>query len=713
MPISEGVTTLKYMSPWKDVLTFGHNSNVVIYSKSAGSDESLWGVAIKGKRGYAPKSLIRETRVLFRGDLQYEVSTSEEAVQPPPPPPPQVENVEQPASIEELPTPVVAAEIPPAEEFKEEAIESPPPTPYTIPEQELPQGDDPKVTLETIPNNSGQEVPSPPSEPEKVEEVPTLAPDAIVPVEVEEKPAEQEPQEEAQKEDPKLPVETIETKEAVVENLSKEQPATVETDNDDYLDDEDDEEDFEGEEEDEEEEEDDVGAEKKDEASPTPNEQQEQKPIESQEPVTEEILLPPVVDSPPPTEPAVPTIEEPVVLNEIPPPADSIPVAENVDIPSTNDVASEKQKEETDQPTPIESPNEVDSDLPTPPSSLLGDFINMNTQAPPSPTASDSMMFQEHPEATVDARVHGEQVENVTGQLNESEDKEKLSSEGTEAVKTEPENVIPQGQPPVVPETQQFDPLPPVENQLPIEVEKVEIPPVEPLVEQRIPPIVQQQLNNDFYNYQNPPQPPQQAEEPPANVPVEQPPVESNNYPGNVVEENRDSVVEPAVPVADRPAYAQPPELPTRDYHYHSHGHDHHHHDHHHGHNHQHDHHGHDHHHGHHEEPYHHGTVDQFVPPVTTDPSIAEEVPPPPMAQEDTTAMPLPSHYEEAPVQSEEPVESGPGLLDNVIDKAKGILGSMDISSLFKSSEQPTEPGSVIVGDHVEGGEEEEVQEGE
>ncbi|CAH0554555.1 unnamed protein product [Brassicogethes aeneus] len=64
VPISYAKTLLSYSSPDARILSFLSNEEVKIYSKSAGSDASLWGAEIRGKRGYVPKMHVREYRVL-------------------------------------------------------------------------------------------------------------------------------------------------------------------------------------------------------------------------------------------------------------------------------------------------------------------------------------------------------------------------------------------------------------------------------------------------------------------------------------------------------------------------------------------------------------------------------------------------------------------------------------------------------------------------
>lgn len=56
-------TLLRYSSPDPRILSFAPNTEVTIYSKEAGSETSLWGAVIKGKRGYIPKRLVREHKV--------------------------------------------------------------------------------------------------------------------------------------------------------------------------------------------------------------------------------------------------------------------------------------------------------------------------------------------------------------------------------------------------------------------------------------------------------------------------------------------------------------------------------------------------------------------------------------------------------------------------------------------------------------------------
>ncbi|XP_042212360.1 transport and Golgi organization protein 1-like isoform X2 [Homarus americanus] len=73
-PVSKGVTLINYPSNEERILSFPVNAEVTVYSKEAGERKDLWGVKIKGKRGYVPKQYIREKKI-FKIDLDYEVPT--------------------------------------------------------------------------------------------------------------------------------------------------------------------------------------------------------------------------------------------------------------------------------------------------------------------------------------------------------------------------------------------------------------------------------------------------------------------------------------------------------------------------------------------------------------------------------------------------------------------------------------------------------------
>ncbi|XP_071568227.1 uncharacterized protein Tango1 [Temnothorax nylanderi] len=71
-PISLARTILAYRANDREVMSFGSNADVKVFSKGAGKRTDLWGVEINGKRGFAPKSFLNEYKVLRR-DLSHEV----------------------------------------------------------------------------------------------------------------------------------------------------------------------------------------------------------------------------------------------------------------------------------------------------------------------------------------------------------------------------------------------------------------------------------------------------------------------------------------------------------------------------------------------------------------------------------------------------------------------------------------------------------------
>ncbi|XP_063981912.1 transport and Golgi organization protein 1 isoform X2 [Diachasmimorpha longicaudata] len=75
VPISQAKTVTVYHSRDKDVLSFPLNVDVTVYSKEAGDRKDLWGVEIQGRRGYAPKSFIREKKVFHKLQHLHEVPT--------------------------------------------------------------------------------------------------------------------------------------------------------------------------------------------------------------------------------------------------------------------------------------------------------------------------------------------------------------------------------------------------------------------------------------------------------------------------------------------------------------------------------------------------------------------------------------------------------------------------------------------------------------
>ncbi|XP_025267233.1 transport and Golgi organization protein 1 [Camponotus floridanus] len=71
-PISLAKTAIVYISNDREVMSFNAGTEVKVFSKGAGKRTDLWGVEINGKRGFAPRSLLVEYKVLQR-KLQYEV----------------------------------------------------------------------------------------------------------------------------------------------------------------------------------------------------------------------------------------------------------------------------------------------------------------------------------------------------------------------------------------------------------------------------------------------------------------------------------------------------------------------------------------------------------------------------------------------------------------------------------------------------------------
>ncbi|XP_029163127.1 transport and Golgi organization protein 1 isoform X2 [Nylanderia fulva] len=71
-PISLAKTILVYTSNDHEIMSFGVNVDVKVFSKSAGKRTDLWGVEINGKRGFAPKQFLKEYKIL-QPKLQHEV----------------------------------------------------------------------------------------------------------------------------------------------------------------------------------------------------------------------------------------------------------------------------------------------------------------------------------------------------------------------------------------------------------------------------------------------------------------------------------------------------------------------------------------------------------------------------------------------------------------------------------------------------------------
>ncbi|XP_032689791.1 transport and Golgi organization protein 1 isoform X2 [Odontomachus brunneus] len=70
--ISLAKTILAYVANDREVMSFGINEDVKVFSKGAGKRTDLWGVEINGKRGFAPKTFLNEYKILQR-ILSYEV----------------------------------------------------------------------------------------------------------------------------------------------------------------------------------------------------------------------------------------------------------------------------------------------------------------------------------------------------------------------------------------------------------------------------------------------------------------------------------------------------------------------------------------------------------------------------------------------------------------------------------------------------------------
>ncbi|XP_065332144.1 transport and Golgi organization protein 1 isoform X1 [Cloeon dipterum] len=78
VPVSIARSVLSYNSDDARILSFKPSDKIVIYSKSAGSKPDLWGAEINGKRGYVPKDLIREQKIL-NSNLKFTVPTEQVA----------------------------------------------------------------------------------------------------------------------------------------------------------------------------------------------------------------------------------------------------------------------------------------------------------------------------------------------------------------------------------------------------------------------------------------------------------------------------------------------------------------------------------------------------------------------------------------------------------------------------------------------------------
>lgn len=61
--ISTAVAQLTYNSDDPRIISFPARANIEVYSYDAGTREDLWGIKYKGKRGYGPKSMLRENKL--------------------------------------------------------------------------------------------------------------------------------------------------------------------------------------------------------------------------------------------------------------------------------------------------------------------------------------------------------------------------------------------------------------------------------------------------------------------------------------------------------------------------------------------------------------------------------------------------------------------------------------------------------------------------
>lgn len=82
--ISLGRGKINYRAGAEGMVSFKINSPIRIKSKSAGTDLSLWGIEVNGREGYAPKTLIREEKIVVPDkDLKYIVDVVDPSISPP------------------------------------------------------------------------------------------------------------------------------------------------------------------------------------------------------------------------------------------------------------------------------------------------------------------------------------------------------------------------------------------------------------------------------------------------------------------------------------------------------------------------------------------------------------------------------------------------------------------------------------------------------
>lgn len=690
------------MSRYGDVLSFGQNSNVKIYSKSAGSDESLWGVEIKNKRGYAPAKMIRESRILYTGDSWYEVSTAEEQATAPPP-----QNDKVPAAPEVVATSNEPATVAGVESMASDSTENVSGEADLAKKKEEVLVEEPKVEEQIA--GAFQQLPEPEQqqqqlfkhEEEGVEDVPVVlekipsATSLNIPSSIEELREDKEVATEKVLEDKPPTFARLNTVEEVKETsdqvpemrIEEPEPQNVEKTENPVVDDSEDDE-AEIDYEDDEEEEDDEGEDDEEEeaikqpAPPSVDAAVEVEPEVEEPPPPQENSQPPVIENIVPPTPIVeqqPVTDLPLIVpvpEEVPSSSANIDKEEKIELPpdvvnnvEVNDFVNPPPAQTISPPSaevpPQSTGDEADQvvrvpdDLPTPPSSLLGNFINMNSDAVPlaTPSPPPAMHFEVTEKPTM------EELENSTDSFKGNETdatelaKEEQSQQGADVVAQKP--MDPPGLPVVGQYVNEnygekyFEAIPPPQGQggqeRPI------------MMENRIPPVVQEQLEiNDYY---------QQLQSNSGKYPE----IPQHKY----------------IPAPAAPSYPPPPPQVNDQQEHHS-----------------------------HDPPaveipqeqiplVGHGTVEeQFVPSEIPRPSIPQEVnyhqDLPVLTPESTQSIETPMEVV-ADEEKPEEVESGPGFMENIIGHAKSLLGSIDLTSLFKSKESPTPPDSIVYGEHVEG----------
>lgn len=362
-------------------------------------------------------------------------------------------------------------------------------------------------------------------------------------------------------------------------------------------------------------------------------------------------------------------LRQPVVEEVKPVEEGQVPVEIPVELPK--DVPVEIPLE-----MPLEQPKE--SDLPTPPSNLLGNILNMNTGVPiPTHLPPAAMYFEQ----VVENGEKGD-LENITGSVQKNE---------TDPIVPELQPDQPGSVPNVIPPLEEeaklpqyldltvdhlIEPLPPVaseevqgtgETQQP----QIELPspgegfPPEGLfIEDRTPPAVRENLeNSDFYQ----PQVPNSQE---INAPVgEEVPAEALAPPYLYPPPSNIPSYAPPPPVEyhgnEPPGYQKPDEEEVVAK----------------------------------EAPLGEVVEEKVVHPSDSLPDVTTDVPNP-------TTLPEPADQTVPnPVEGEEQVETGPGFFENLLTNAKSVLAGIDLTGMFRAKDGQQE--SVIIGEHVEGVDEE------